>query len=173
MDVFALLKAAKKGDSDALFKLITLQKEQLYRIAFSYLKNEQEALEAIQEVTFRAYKNIKKVKEPKYFSTWITRIMMNYCVDELKRRKRFLPNNAEVETASITEENDNRISMEAAIQTLEPKLQEVIILKYIQDMTIEQIADALGHPSGTIKTWLYKALQLLRKQLTKEGGFNV
>lgn len=173
MDVHQLLEASKKGDSDAFFMLVTMQKEQLYRIALAYLKNEQEALEAIQEVTFRAYKNIKKVREAQYFKTWLTRIMLNYCADEVKRKKRFLPKDDVSNRLGITEENDNRLSMEAAIGKLEPKLQEVVILKYFQDMTIEQIAEILGHPSGTIKTWLNKALQNLRKQLTKEGGFNV
>ena len=173
MNVIVLLKAAKKGDNDAFFTLFSTEKNQLYRIAFAYLKNEVDALEAIQEVTFRAYKNINKVKEPKYFSTWLTRIMMNYCIDELKRKKRLLLNDTKAQTGSITEENDERISMEAAVETLEPKLQEIIILKYFQDMTIEQIADHLGHPSGTIKTWLSKALQILRKHISKEGGFYV
>lgn len=172
MDVALLLNAAKKGDHDAFFQLITEQKQQLYRIAFAYLKNEQDALEAIQEVTFRAFKNIKKVKEPKYFKTWITRIMLNYCIDELKRKKSFMPQMNDVSATSIVEENDSRLSIEAAIEKLEPKLQEVIILKYFQDLTIEQMADALGHPSGTIKTWLNKALISLRSQLAKEDGFS-
>ena len=173
MDGIVLLKAAKKGDSEAFFQLFSKHKEKLYRIALSYLKNEQEALEAIQEVTFRSFKNIKKVREPKYFSTWITRIMMNYCIDELKRRKRFIPGETDLLTESITEENDNRIGMESAIQTLEPNLQEVIILKYFQDFTIDQIAEQLDRPVGTIKTWLNRALQLLRKQITREGGYHV
>jgi len=173
MDQTTMLKAAKKGDSEAFIQLLETQKEQIYRIAFAYLKNEQDALEAIQEVTFRAYKNIKKLKEAKYFSTWLTRIMINYCIDELKRKKRFLINDSKAQTGSILEEKDKTIGVETAIKTLEPRFQEIIILKYFQDMTIEQIADHLGHPTGTIKTWLSKALQALRKQITKEDGFHV
>ncbi|MFZ3579107.1 sigma-70 family RNA polymerase sigma factor [Virgibacillus sp. DJP39] len=168
-----LLHAAKKGDSEAFLQLITSNKSQLYRVALAYLKDEQEALEAIQEVTFRSYKKIKKVREPKYFATWLTRIMINYCADELKRKKRFSPADYDVKAKTIVEENDSRITMEAAIQVLEPKLQEIIILKYFQDMTIEQIATSLEQPTGTIKTWLNKALRRLRKELAKEGGFYV
>src|SRR5699024_3006731 len=104
MDQTTMLKAAKKGDSEAFIQLLETQKEQIYRIAFAYLKNEQDALEAIQKVTFRAYKNIKKLKEAKYFSTWLTRIMINYCIDELKRKKRFLINDSKAQTGSILEE---------------------------------------------------------------------
>lgn len=173
MDKITMLRAAKKGDHEAFIKLFAAEKEQIYRIAFAYLKSEQDALEAIQEVTFRAYKSIKKLKQPKYFSTWLTRIMINYCIDELKRKERFLLNDSKAQTGSIMEEKDKRIGVETAIQMLEPKFQEIIALKYFQDMTIEQMADHLGRPSGTIKTWLSKALQELRKQITKEDGFHV
>lgn len=173
MDQSAMLKNAQKGDHIAFVQLFAVQKEQMYRIAFAYFKNEQDALEAMQEVTFRAYKNIKKIKEPKYFSTWLTRIMINYCIDELKRKKRFLLSNSKALTGSMIEEKDNLINVEAAIKVLKPKFQEIIILKYFQDMTIEQIATYLGRPSGTIKTWLSKALQELRKQITREDGYHV
>jgi RNA polymerase sigma-70 factor (ECF subfamily) len=173
MDLATILRAAKKGDNEAFIQLFKTQKEQLYRIAFAYFKNEQDALEAVQEVTFRAYKNIKRLKEPKYFSTWLTRIMINYCIDELKRKNRFLLSNSKAQTGSVLEEKDKHIGIETAIQMLEPKFQEIIVLKYFQDMTIEQIADHLSRPSGTIKTWLSKALQELRKHITKEDGFHV
>ncbi|MCU9615037.1 sigma-70 family RNA polymerase sigma factor [Caldibacillus lycopersici] len=167
-----LLKEAQKGDQEAFFQLLTVHKEQLYRVAYAYLKNEADSLEAIQEVTYRAYKNIKKVKEPKYFSTWLTRIMMNYCNDEWKRRKRLSGKEPTELLLAHVKENDARLSIEAAIQTLDPKLQEVIVLKYFQDMTIEQIAYVLKRPSGTVKTWLNKALRMLRKQLEEGGEFH-
>lgn len=173
MDRFALLKNAQKGDHIAFVQLFATEKEQMYRIAFAYLKNEQDALEAIQEVTFRAYKNIKKLKEPTYFSTWLTRIIINYCNDELKRKKRFLLSDTKAQTGSLLEEKDDSINIETAINKLKPKFQEIIILKYFQDMTIEQIADHLGRPSGTIKTWLSKSLHELRKHVTKEDGYHV
>lgn len=165
-------KKAQKGDETAFFQIISEQKKQLYRVAYSYLKNEQDALEAIQEVTFRAYKNIKKVKEPKFFATWITRIMINYCVDELKRKKRLLLQEYE-DNNSIIENHDNRIRVQEALQQLEPKYQEIIILKYYQDLTIEQIAENLGRPTGTVKTWLNKALTFLRGELNKGDDFHV
>lgn len=173
MDIQKLLKNAKKGNNKAFYQLMMAHKEQLYRIAFSYLKNEQESLEAIQEVTFRAFKNIKKLKKDTYLSTWLIRIMINYCIDELKHKKKILLNEHDVQNKSFIEENDDRINMEMIIKVLDPKLQEIIILKYFQDMTIKQIATHLGQPSGTIKTWLYKALRILRKKIDVEGDYDV
>ncbi|WP_052877848.1 sigma factor [Thermoanaerobacter wiegelii] len=89
MNIEELVSRAKKGDDDAFYELISNLKEQLYRIAFSYLKNEEESLEALQEVTYRVYINIKKLKKAKYFNSWVIRIMINYCINELRNKKRF------------------------------------------------------------------------------------
>lgn len=88
MDDFTLVLRAKKGDETAFYSLMMNHKEQLFKIAYSYLKNEQDALEAIQEVTFRAFKHIRKLKEPDFFSTWLIRILINHCNDELHKKKR-------------------------------------------------------------------------------------
>lgn len=63
-------------------------KSQLYRIALLYLRNEASALEAVDETVFLAYKNLRKLKQPAYIKTWITRILINVCKKELKRAKR-------------------------------------------------------------------------------------
>src|SRR5690625_4427453 len=65
-----------------------LYKVDLYKTAISFLKNEEKALEAIQEVTYRAYKNLKNIRQKQYFKTWLIRIMINYCNDELKKDHR-------------------------------------------------------------------------------------
>lgn len=173
VEIQKLLKSAKKGNHTAFYQLINHHKEQLYRVAYAYFKNEQESLEAIQEVTFRAFKNIKKVKKHAYFTTWLTRIMINYCIDELKHKMKVTLNESDLQYIGVTEEKDEKIHMETFIIMLEPKLQEVIILKYFQDMTINQIALHLGHPSGTIKTWLYKALGILKNKMGEEGEYYV
>lgn len=163
-----LAARAKKGDDKAFYALIQTYKKPLYKTALAYLKNEADALEAIQEITFRAYKSIKKLKEPRYAKTWLTRIMINYCADELKRRKRTISG----ETESGATENDEsiRLIMEEGISKLNPNYQNVIILKYFQDLTLTEIAITLDKPEGTVKTWLHKALTELRKQWEKEEG---
>lgn len=78
---------AIKGNDDAFVKLIGRYKLDLYRTALSYLRNEEEALEAIQEVTYRAYKNIGTVRDAQFVKTWLIRIMINYCIDQLNMKK--------------------------------------------------------------------------------------
>jgi RNA polymerase sigma-70 factor (ECF subfamily) len=163
-----LVISAQKGNDQAFFELIQENKGKLYRIAFSFFKNEEMALEAIQEVTCRAYLKLNRLREPAYFETWLVRIMMNYCISEQKRQKRVLPQRLDDEAAPGAD-SDTLLEIEAAVARLEWKYQKIIMLKYFHDFTVNEIARVLGCPDGTVKTWLHKALQLLRQDLGKGG----
>lgn len=162
-----LVQLACKGNDTAFTKLMNTEKDKLYRIAYAHLQNEQDALEAIQETTYRAYKGIRKLREPQYFGTWITRILLNYCMDELKHRSRTHTNDEFIEQATTF--NVDFINVRMQIDRLEPQLKQLVILKYLEDLTTAQIAELLGIPDSTIKTRLTKALTLLRKQMVKDG----
>jgi RNA polymerase sigma-70 factor (TIGR02954 family) len=175
VDYEYLALAAVKGNEAAFNQLMQEHKIQLYKIAFSYLKNEADALEAIQEVTCRAYVRIGKLKEPRHFSTWLIRILMNYCIDELKKRAKRHAHASllSVEPVSVSgsDEHDHlqRLVLDSVVAQLEEKYQTVIQLKYYHDLTIPEIARTLERPEGTIKTWLGKALAGLRQRLEKDG----
>ncbi|TVX99672.1 sigma-70 family RNA polymerase sigma factor [Cohnella terricola] len=171
MDTEQLARAASQGDDEAFYLLINAEKERLYRIAYSYLRNEADALEAIQETTCRAYGKLRQLKEPKYFLTWYIRILIHCCIDEQKRRRRaFFPWNLSERAPEPQGDTDDKLELEEAIGKLEPRYRHVIILKYYQDMTLTEIARLLEKPEGTIKTWLHKALAQLRQQIGREGG---
>ena len=82
-----LVFKAQRGDDKAFYELISECRSQLYGTALQYLRNESLALEVVQEVTCRAYLRINKLKDPKYFSTWLIRVMINYCLDEIRKQK--------------------------------------------------------------------------------------
>ena len=65
--------------------------QRFYRMAYSYMKNEQDALEVISEATYKGLKNLHRLREPDFFVTWMTRIIINTAVDELRRKKRVFP----------------------------------------------------------------------------------
>lgn len=170
-----LALAAKRGDDEAFYALITLHKDKMYRIAYTYMKNEAEALEAVQEATCRAYVQLRKLREPSYFGSWLIRILMNNCADELKRRAR---RNGGARSAATAKELQTTIGesallekvlLESAVEQLDTNYQNVIKLKYYHDLTITEIARTLKKPEGTIKTWLHKALSGLRQRLEKDG----
>ncbi|MCO1604222.1 sigma-70 family RNA polymerase sigma factor [Desulfosporosinus nitroreducens] len=175
--------AAIRGDAEAFYELINLHKHQLYRIAFRYLKSEQDALEAIQEMTYRAYRSIHKLKEPKYFQTWLIRILINACNDELKRLRVQLPLTGEVIQYKLTALDDStepggradlqRLDILEALDRLDLRYRQVIELKYFEDLTIQQIAVVLERPEGTIKTWLFQSFKLLKEYLQERGDSHV
>ncbi|MGR3763230.1 sigma-70 family RNA polymerase sigma factor [Rossellomorea sp. NS-SX7] len=168
-----MVKKAKKGDEDALYQLILSHKEQLYRMAISYLKNEDDAIEAIQETTYRAYKGIKKLRKNEYFTTWLIRILLNYCHDESKKKKRVIYNDQLLHSMEAPPKRSS-LETDEAIQSLNQPYRNVIMLKYLHDLKISEIAEILECPEGTVKTWLHKGLGLLRSQLNdKEGDFHV
>jgi RNA polymerase sigma-70 factor (TIGR02954 family) len=163
-----LVHRAKKGDEAAFYELMQIHKVRLYRIALSYLRNSEDAVEALQEVTYRAYRSIRKVKQPQYFTTWLTRILLNYCNDELKNRKRIVVSDDLISLMGA-EHQSNWIEVEEAIGKLDPKWRQVIELKYVHEFKIKEIADILDCPEGTVKTWLNKGLKGLREQLGEKG----
>lgn len=178
-----IIVAAIKGDAEAFYELINLHKNQLYRIAFRYLKSEQDALEAIQETTFRAFRSVKRLKEPEYFQTWLIRIFINACNDELKHLRTQMPLSGEVNLNRSTVLDDSsepggrvdlqRLDILSALARLELKYRQVIELKYFEDLTIREIAVILERPEGTIKTWLNQSYKQLRGHLRERGDSHV
>lgn len=170
-----LALAAKNGDDAAFYNLVSQQEEKMYRIAYTYLRNEADALEAVQEATCRAYVRIRRLREPNYFGSWLIRILLNYCADEVKKRDR--RNGRIHKLATETDQHLvggesillERLLLESAVEELDANYRTVIQLKYYHDMTITEIARTLRKPEGTIKTWLHKALGGLRQRLDKDG----
>lgn len=165
-----LVIRARGGDDGAFLALMTESRDTLLRISLAYLRSEDAALEAIQETTCRAYSKLAKLRKPAYFRTWLIRILLNVCADEQKRRRRQRPSAVLPERSTDAAELGEGAAwrFEEAIAPLAPKLRQVVILKYAEDMTTRDIAGLLGRPEGTIKTWLNKALVELRKRLGEE-----
>jgi RNA polymerase sigma factor (sigma-70 family) len=118
----------KRDNDDAFVISINEYKLKLYRMAYAYLGNEQDALEAVQETTCRAFVNFRKLKEANHFGTWIMRILMNYCIDEQRRRKRNLPLPEEPQGSDTLD--DGNLVLRQALTQLEPKQRQVVFLKY-------------------------------------------
>ncbi len=164
------VKKAKRGSDKAFQELIQEEKNKLYRMAYMYVKNENDALDIVQEAIYKAYISMKTLKENQYFSTWLTRILINKALDFIKKNKRVIPID-EIErfhTAEIHQMED-RIDLIDAINRLEAKYRTMVILRYYKDFTIKQIAETLDCPEGTVKTHLHRALKRLKMDLKEEG----
>ncbi|WP_410511643.1 sigma-70 family RNA polymerase sigma factor [Paenibacillus sp. BR2-3] len=166
-----IIKAeAVHTEEEVFFERVSEQKRTLYGIAYSYLRSEPDALEMLQEATCRAWIKRKSLKDPARFTPWLIRILINCCMDELRRRKRTVTLEPQRFESGIMElASDRKLDMEQALDHVKPKYRQVLVLKYYRDMTLTEIADVLGKPEGTIKTWLNKGLKQLRDKMKGKG----
>lgn len=166
-----LIKKAIYGDKQSFSELIKKHKGYLYRTAYSYVKNEDDALEILQECTYRALLNIGKLTNPNYFKTWITRIIINCSIDFIKKEIKVAQFNDEVVINYEEVYLEEKLDLYNAIDLLRDNYKTVIILKYFNDMTIENISTVMDIPENTVKTYLKRARDILSKIL-KEGYLN-
>ena len=161
-----LAKQAINGNDECFVKLCSSLKIKLFRTAKGVLGNEFLALDAVSEAVFRAYKGIKKLREPNYVETWFIRIILNVANDYYRRKKH------EILVESVPEKEyydyHSELEFEQIIGILNPELRVIISLKYYSGYTLNEISNILGIPKGTVKSRLNKALNILR--LEAENG---
>ncbi len=137
----------------------------LYKTAFLYLGSQSLALDVVDEAVYKGLCNHKKLRQPEYFTTWMTRILINECHNEQRRQKRLSP--LEELTELVTEDYD-ALPLKEAIRCLPKELKDVIILRYFTGYTLAETAEALKIPQGTVATRQRKALQLLKLEYEEE-----
>lgn len=144
---------------------ISRVRAKLYKTALTYLGSEALALDAVDEAVYKALCSKWRLRQPEYFDTWITRILINECHNELRRQKRYLPLEALPETA---EETFDALPLKEALRKLPGDLKDVIILRYFAGYTVAETAQTLHIPAGTVASRQRRALQLLRLELEEE-----
>lgn len=154
-----------QGNEQAILQLLQRNREKLYRIAYSYCRNEQDALDAIQELTYKTFKKIHTVKNPAYVDTWLVRVLINICLD-IKKKKGYEEPREQIEQSDCLHQDSLELS--DLIQQLPLDQQELIFLKYFRDLRNQDIATIKNIPEGTVKSRLHKALKSLRLLIRKE-----
>lgn len=147
-------------------------KARYYRIAYSYVKNEQDALDIVGDATYKALLNLKSLKNPEYFGTWMTRIVINCALDQLRRSSRvtFLddalpPEQGPPDEAAL--EPEDSLDLYAALDALCERDRTCVVLHYFEGYTFENLALLLCEPESTVKSRLYRALGKMRTFLLK------
>lgn len=163
----ALVKKAMRGNPKAFGELIREERDYLYRVAYQYTRHESDALDAVQEGVLKAYTNIRSLREPQAFRSWLTRIVINTATTICRKRKLWedLDTVRDLPGGSSPEEY---AELHAAIACLPEKYREVVRLKYFEDLTTRQIAERLGIAEGTVSSSLNRAMAKLRKELKEE-----
>ena len=142
-------------------------KKRLYRTALLYLGSESMALDAVDEAVYKGFCAYRRLRQEEFFETWMTRILINVCNTELRRRRREAAWEELPETAA---EEFDALPLKEAVARLPRDLRSVVVLRYFTGLTLAETARALDIPPGTVSTRQRKALQLLKLELTDKEG---
>ncbi|RRN69148.1 RNA polymerase sigma factor SigW [Peribacillus simplex] len=171
-----------KGDHNAFGEIVEIYKDKVFQICFRMLGNRQEAEDLAQEAFVRAFVNIRSFNIQMKFSTWLYRIATNLCIDRLRKKKPDYYLDAEVagteglnmyshvaSDMAKPEEEVESLELQETIQVeimkLPEKYRSVIVLKYIEELSLKEISEILDLPVGTVKTRIHRGREALRKQL--------
>lgn len=170
--IIRLIKKAQKGNEKAFLKLFQMYEADIYRMAFVYLKNEEEALDIVQETAYKAFDKIESLKEPAYFKTWLIKIAISSSLNRLKRLEKIVPMQNEYINYMQFEQDDPtvKVLLQQILEELTSEEKGIVLLKYYEGYTFQEIADTLQIPIGTVKSILYRALKKLRVQV-EEADF--
>lgn len=167
--------AARGGDQKAFAALVRAVQRPVYGLCLRLLSNEAEASEVAQESFLRAYQNLGRYDVERPFDLWVMAIARNLCLDLLRRRskvqshdvdemKESLPSSQKSQEEAAIDRQE-RVSLEAAMQTLSADDREVLALYYVQKRTTKEIAEVMGVAPGTIMARLFRAREKLRQRM--------
>lgn len=171
VDIEVLVRQAKQGDKDALVQLIMAKKEDYYRLAFVYMKNKEDSLDAISDMTVILYEKIYQLKKKSAFYSWSKTILVNCCKKLLKDKNKVISLDSIEEESCEAElkEKEEQILVEEHLAKLNDIHQEVIKLRYFLDLDYKTISDILEIPLGTVKSRISIGLEKLKESF---GGDN-
>ena len=167
MDLNRDVKKAIKGNHSSFEKLILTHKLIMYRVSRTILSRDEDCADAIQESILKAFQNIHTLREPRYFKTWLIRILLNECYQLHRKRKNLISIDELLEP--ISQENGyEKIEIEQLLDVLPSEEKQLLKLFYIEDLSIHDLALILDRPENTVKTKLRRAREKMQKTLAMD-----
>lgn len=183
----ALLRRLRDRDERAFRELLELHRDRVYNITFRMLGNRAEAEDVAQEVFISVFKTIDTFREESKFSTWLYRVAVNHCKNRIKylarrhERDRDELDETSQQTNGATAHSPTRAAppdralqgaqleklLQDAIGNLDEDHRVVVVLRDVEDLSIEEICEITGLPDGTVKSRLHRARLVLRKKLQR------
>lgn len=177
MEELDLIKQAQAGDREAITELLRSIEQPVYQTAYYMLGNEQDAMDAAQEALFRVYTHLPQYERKARFSTWAQRITTNLCIDKLRRRQE---QQISIDQHELVLRSWDSVEQEVAkrelrrelgrmIQQLPEHYRSVVLMRYVHDLSYQEIAETLDLPINTVKSHLFRARKQLQMMLQKGG----
>lgn len=170
-----VIEACQAGDREAFRLLFETYKDRVFSIAvYSFGGDEVAASDTSQQIFLKLLTSIGQFRGESAFTTWLYRLVVNCCTDEKRKRRRFLPFGERTPMGRVEEKGPQEKryakleiagSVQAAITELKPKLRMAILLKYVEDLSYEEIASVLGCSKGTVASRLNRGHKALARKL--------
>ena len=179
------VSASQRGDSQAFNHIVLKWEKTVYNVAVRMLEDREEAAEATQDVFMLAFKNIRRFRNDSRFSTWLYRIVLNHCLSRKRQRPRGIHLSLDDENSGAGTVKEMRIAetqnrelwhserhewVTGALLRLPPDLRALVELKFIQEMTFDEVGAILEIPVSTVKSRVYSALELLKTRIGNRRG---
>ncbi|WP_019133186.1 sigma-70 family RNA polymerase sigma factor [Peptoniphilus obesi] len=153
-------------DKDKVFKRLMADREdKLYRIAFSYVRNEDDAMDCLQNSLIKALENFDSLKNQEYFNTWMVRILINECIDFLRKRKDDFSFDEKISKDYISDNYDETIDLLDSLSRMSEDERELLYLRYFEDLSYLEISKRQAIKLGTVKSRLSRSLAKLKKMM--------
>lgn len=169
-----LVRRAAQGETIAFELLIDLYRPTLVSLAMRMLRNTDDAYDAVQETLVKAFRAIKDFDPERPIRPWLCRICANCCVDTVRHRKReggsldqheYMLQDEDAAPHTTVSDGLDREQVIEAVDRLPEKYRKIIFMRHFRHMDVNEIAAALNKPEGTIKSWLFRARAMLKKDL--------
>ncbi|HHY73115.1 MAG TPA: sigma-70 family RNA polymerase sigma factor [Bacillus bacterium] len=180
MNIVKLVKKAKKGSKEALLQLIMAEKDAYYRLAFTYMGNSHDAMDAMEEMIVTLYEKIDQLKKEEAFYSWSKTILVNHCKSLLRKQKKLVflddldsTNERDIEHAVDTDphtSSDQQMDIQQLLFHLNEHQKEAIQLKYFHDLDYQTIAVITNVSIGTVKSRIFQGLKKLREHYRGDGN---
>jgi RNA polymerase sigma-70 factor (ECF subfamily) len=180
-----IVERALAGEPEAFGEIVRRWERRIFALACGMLGSPEDARDATQETFLAAFRNLRGFRGEAKVSSWLHRIAVNQCITRQRRARvrsetgiedeqesageRFLAAPAEATPARAAERREQTEAVRRAVGALPPELRAVVVMKEFEELTFQEIADALGVPLSTVKSRLYTALGQLRLRLGKYG----
>lgn len=168
------IREARNGSDEAFARLVRRFKDHVYRYAYGLLKDKSEAEDASQEAFMKCYSNLSRLENAYSFSSWLTRIVSNVCMDRLKKRRTDAANIDEMPDSLISSSNmalerndDLKLALEEAMGKLSFEHRQIVLLHDVHGYRYEEISQLLSIPMGTVKSRLNAARLAMRHELRR------
>jgi RNA polymerase sigma-70 factor (ECF subfamily) len=170
-----LFKRMQKGDPQAFNQMVREYEKKIFRIAYGFFKDRDEAMEIVQGTFLKVYRNIASYRLGTSFSSWIYRIASNLCIDRYRKNKRSQESSREIyrRTEETRPEGPSQMALvesqkdeiQRALEKLSRRQKMVFSLRYFSHKKMSEISDILGIADGTVKTLHFRALEKIRREV--------